>query len=169
MLLIDFTFACPWEGSRSGNIDNGRLTAAAAKLVGRAAKIRYNGKMKKYEKVINRFHEADLNRNVETFTVVPFVMETTGFIHEKGIELLEKIAHRRQQMKRHHKKDSLSYFLNLLSVCYHTQMARAIIKRVAQVSGHHRVQPSGIVDYIIQDENAVMLVVILALVALSSA
>jgi hypothetical protein len=31
-------------------------------------------------------------------------------------------------------------------------------KRVAQVSGHHRVQPSGIVDYIIQDENAAMLI-----------
>jgi hypothetical protein len=60
--------------------------------------------------------------------------------------------------KRHHKKDSLSYFLNLLSVCYQTQMAREIIKRVAQVSGHHRVQPSGIVDYIIQDENAAMLI-----------
>jgi hypothetical protein len=89
--------------------------------------------------------------------VVPFVMETTGFIHEKGIELLEKIADRRQEMKKHHKKDSLSYFLNLLSVCYQTQMARAIIKRVAEVSGHRRVQPSGILDYIIQDENAAIL------------
>jgi hypothetical protein len=37
--LIDFTFACPLEGSRSGNIDNGRLTAAAA-VVGRTAKIK---------------------------------------------------------------------------------------------------------------------------------
>ena len=98
-----------------------------------------------------------INRNVETFTVVPFVMETTGFIHEKGIELLEKIADRRQEMKKHHKKDSLSYFLNLLSVCYQTQMARVIIKRVAEVSGHRRVQPSGILDYIIQDENAAIL------------
>jgi hypothetical protein len=33
-------------------------------------------------------------------------------------------------------------------------MARAIIKRVAEVSGH---QPSGILDYIIQDANAAIL------------
>jgi hypothetical protein len=78
------------------------------------------------------------HRNVETFTVVPFVMETTGFIHEKGIELLEKIADRRQEMKKHHKKDSLSYFLNLLSVCYPTQMVRARIKRVGEFSSAFR-------------------------------
>jgi hypothetical protein len=30
--LIDFTFAFPLEGSRSGNIDNRRLTAAAANV-----------------------------------------------------------------------------------------------------------------------------------------
>jgi hypothetical protein len=36
-------------------------------------------------------------------------------------------------------------------------MAQAVIKRVAEVSGHRRVQPSGIFDYIIQDENAAIL------------
>jgi hypothetical protein len=40
--------------------------------------------------------------------MVPFVMETTGFVHEKGIELLEKIADRRQEMKRHHSSVSSS-------------------------------------------------------------
>jgi hypothetical protein len=42
------------EGSRSGNIDNGRLAVATAKRIGRVAKTRYNSKMKKYEKIINR-------------------------------------------------------------------------------------------------------------------
>jgi hypothetical protein len=60
--------------------------------------------------------------------------------------------------KRHHKKDSLSYFLNLLFLSAFVMIKKKKIKRVAQVSGHHRVQPSGIMDYIIQDENAAMLI-----------
>ena len=158
-MLIDFTFTSPLQGIRSGNIGNRRITVAAAKTPGRAAKLSYNNKMRKYAQVIQRFNEANNNQNIETFTVVPFVMETSGNIHGKGFDLLQRMADRRQDIKKHHRENSLSYFLNVLSVCYQTQASRAIIRRVGEVSAHRRrATSSGIVDYIIQDENAAMLV-----------
>ena len=158
-VLIDFTFTSPLQGIRSGNIGNRRISVAAAKTPGRAAKLSYNNKMRKYAQVIQRFNEANNNQNIETFTVVPIAVETSGNIHSKGFDLLQRMADRRQEIKKHHRENSLSYFLNVLSVCYQTQASRAIIRRVGEVSAHRRrATSSGIVDYIIQDENAAMLV-----------
>ena len=110
-MMIDFTFTSPLQGIRSGNIGNRRISVAAAKTPGRAAKLSYNNKMRNYAQVIQRFNEANNNQNIETFTVVPFAMETSGNIHGKGFDLLQRMADRRQDIKKHHRENSLSYFL----------------------------------------------------------
>jgi len=170
-ILVDFSFTCPVEGIANGqegildpryNRNTNKKRIKDAKTQGLAAKHRYNEKIKKYDDLIAEYNSGP-NEALDTFTVVPFVAETSGYFHEKAVDFLDRVADYCQEVKKFHSQNSKSYFLNVLSICLQTQIARAIIRRVAGISSHadgpltDRLN-TPMIDYIIGEEDGGVLV-----------
>jgi len=170
-ILLDFSFTCPLEGIANGyagildprhNRNTREGSIQNAKVQGVAAQDRYNEKIKKYDAVIAQYNNGP-NQAFDTFTVVPFVAETSGYFHEKAVDFLQRVADYCQEVKKFHAQNSKSYFLNVLSICLQTQIARAIIRRVAGIASHEDGPRTDrldtpIVDYIIGEEDGGVLV-----------
>jgi hypothetical protein len=109
---IDLSFVCPFQGSQSGNIsivankitDHERIPKAQIDL---AATNRFKAKVKKYGKAAE-------NAKVK---FVPFIVNTTGKIHDDGVKFLETLAqHAAQTRNEVDHGPFLSYYMKVMSV-----------------------------------------------------
>ena len=133
-MLIDVSLTCPLKGSESCNLTtdppNLSVESAHAQKAG-AAKKRYTQKKNKYEEVLRQYNEANNGHNTRTFSVVPFIFETTGLVHDEALQLLDCLADRCHELNIFHKENMRIYFRRALSVTLQVHIARSIRLRAA--------------------------------------
>ena len=155
--MNDLLFGCCNSGVNSSSSLSDSIVDRLSSS--KAARKRYDEKIGKYGEIITQYNNENPNVVLDTFTVVPFVLETSGYFHEKALDFLDRVAEHCQEVKKYQKENVKSYFLNVLSICYQTQVARSIIRRIGGISSHvdgpythHFEQP--MLDYIIHEEDA---------------
>jgi len=136
-MLIDVSLTCPIEGSQSCNLvapANLNIDVAREKKAS-AAKQRYREKKNKYQDLIRQYQEANNGANARTFSVVPFIFETSGLVHEEALDLLDRLADQCHELKKFHKDNMKIYFRRVLSVSLQTNIARSIRLRASTLAG----------------------------------
>ena len=109
------------------------MESAHAQKAG-AAKRRYTQKKNKYEEVLRQYNEANNGHNTRTFSVVPFIFETTGLVHDEALQLLDCLADRCHELNIFHKENMRIYFRRALSVTLQVHIARSIRLRAARLA-----------------------------------
>ena len=138
-IIIDVSVTCPLELDRHGHVKAPSRNEAVKK--GSKAVARYNDKIKKC-KVLERLaaenatqHNRELIPN--NFGIVPFIFESTGLIHRKSLEFLERVADKATESKRLNNSNIYSFFLKRLVVCLQKSIANAIERRITSLNGHY--------------------------------
>ena len=117
-LVIDVQVTCPIPGDKS-------LTLNQAVIPGRAAKTAYDRKTHKYTALCN-------TNNLE---FLPFIIESTGRLHEKADEFFKKVIAIMSENTAVHQSILSSYWQSRLSMCLQSQISQAIVTRAQHING----------------------------------
>ncbi len=121
-VLVDVSITCCMEGAGRGQLIPPTSLENSKKEKGKAAKKVYNDKVRDYKGLFTRL-------NLDQFSIVPFVFESTGFLHEKSMDLLETVAQRAEEVKKIPRENMFTFFKKRLSICLMKNVAHCIIGR----------------------------------------
>ena len=107
---MDVSITCCMEGAGRGQLIPPTSLENSKKEKGKAAKKVYNDKVRDYKGLFTRL-------NLDQFSIVPFVFESTGFLHEKSMDLLETVAQRAEEVKKIPRENMFTFFKKRLSIC----------------------------------------------------
>ena len=131
-VIIDLSFTCPLDGASKADIKAAPNRTKALEI-GSKADARYNDKFKHYKTLIA---DLDPHLNPPVYWIVPFVFQSTGLLHKKGLELLERIAGAAQDFKKIPGSNLLTYFKRRISCCLAKNLANSINQRGRTVASH---------------------------------
>jgi len=131
--LIDVGITNPLEGAQSGN-PHGPQSRRSAQVPGQAAKKYFNTKNATYLPLCNQLD----------FGFLPFILGSSGCIHDKGKSFLRELA---QMAEGYHKIPAATlyfYYVKKISVCLQRSLATCINSKIYDVlsRSNHRVDPS---------------------------
>jgi hypothetical protein len=69
--------------------------------------------------------------------IVPFVLESTGLIHEKSLEFLQKVADLANQTQKIGNDSMMKYFVKRVGFAFQNAVGTAINLRSRALLGHH--------------------------------
>ena len=134
-VIIDVSFSCVFDGVGNGVIRCPPTRTAAMKIAAKAS-ARYKLKYNHYRGLINRL---DRNLNQERFWILPFVIQTTGLLHNVSLDLLEKMADSASHNKKIPGVSLFTYFKRRISCCLAKNLATTINTRGYNVISHSNI------------------------------
>jgi hypothetical protein len=135
--FLDVVVSCPIQGSKSGRLVAPSATQALHK--GKAAHTAYSNKINHYGRV---FAEARVNNPEDSVardpTIVPFALESTGFIHSKSIEFLREVADQTDETHKLGSDNLMTFFVRSLSFAFQRAIGTTLSLRSAKLCSHFR-------------------------------
>src|SRR6185312_1277857 len=131
-VIIDVSFTCVLEGVQDGKIKSASNRNNAMK-VGSKAHTRYEDKIRNYQRLIQALPRQASPRNYKT---LPFVIQSTGLIHNSSLDLLERMAKSASNVKRIPSTNMFTYFKRRISCCLAKNLARIINSRGHRIISH---------------------------------
>jgi len=131
-VIIDVSFTCVLDGVTDGKIKSASTRAKAMKI-GTKATTRFNDKFRHYKNLIQQL-PAQLNPG--KIWIVPFVFQTTGFLHGDSLDLLKRMVDAAEDGLKIPGINLITYFKRRLSCCLARNLARGINQRSHSVMGH---------------------------------
>jgi hypothetical protein len=139
VIHIDATVTCTVQGSGTCSLVPPSVNLARTK--GHRAEKAYKGKMKKYQDILDETREANPENITATDPlIIPFVFESTGFIHEKSLDFLQREADLANQTSKLGRENTMTFFLRRLSFCFQRAIGSTINLRVREILGRGNFQ-----------------------------
>ena len=134
-LILDTTVRSPIDGAAKAKLVHPKTLEEALKI-GVAAERGYKEKMDKYSKLIYPENKQNRNLHEPVRWIVPFVIQSTGHLHEKSMEFLERLAEAAETIKRIPKVNLLTYFKRRIALCLAKNMAATMYQRGHSLASH---------------------------------
>jgi len=134
-VIIDVAFTCVLDGVADGQLRSPQ-TRTAALATGTKANKYYTRKINKYQELLNKMSPGF---NPENLHVVPFIVQSTGFLHGKALDLLDKIAASASCIKKIPHGNLMTYFKRRLACCLAKNLAASINSRSFSVISHSNI------------------------------
>jgi len=131
-VIIDVSFTCVLDGVKDGKIKSANTRNNALKQ-GTKAQIRNKEKLTHYKNLINALPR---EWNPPKYWIVPFVIQTTGFLHKSSMELLEKMVESATNIQKIPGINMLTYFKRRISCCLAKNLANTINLRKHVIISH---------------------------------
>ncbi len=133
--VVDLSFTSVIDGAGNGTLTPANSRQQALK-VGSKCSARYNEKYKKYHGLLEKLRLTTPGVYIPNYWILPCVFHTTGYLHGKFIDLLERMARAASAIKRIPQSNLLTYFTRRLSCCLANNVASSINERGARVMSH---------------------------------
>jgi hypothetical protein len=124
-LVLDVSVTCPLQYNLQGTLTT--ITRHRANKKGQAAETAFKAKNKKYLE--------SATRNKLGF--LPIILESTGRVHPKSLELFKTIASKAEESTRIHSENLMCYLMNNISCTLQRSISTAIIRRMRTINSHN--------------------------------
>jgi len=131
-IIIDVSVTCALDGAKTGIIkapDNRQK----AKTVGSRVNSRYQEKFNHYHKLLSTINP-EINR--PEIKIIPFIIQSTGFVHPKSLSLLDRMAEHAATIKKIPGINLFTFYKRRLGCCLVKSIAATINARTHSVSSH---------------------------------
>jgi len=121
---VDIGVVCPFKGSKSGNIRVDHDATNPANTHDKRVKDYKKKKNDKYKEICR----------TKGFSFVPFMITSTGKIHQQGLTLLSRMAHHASAIRNIPAKTLYKYYIKVMNLTLFRQVTRTILLKAV---GNH--------------------------------